>query len=343
MRLLILGGTRFAGRHLAAAALDAGHKVTLFNRGISNAEIFPQAEKLRGDRDSEGDLRAALAERRWEAVIDCCGYRPEQVAAAARCLGGAVERYVFLSTISVYADFAAGPDEGSPLKQPLADGEGRVDERYGSLKARCEEVLERALPGRVLTVRSGLLIGPHDRTQRFAWWVQRVAAGGEVLAPGRPQHPLQLIDARDLAAWILRLLAQGATGCFNATSPRGRLTFGGLVETSRAVAASEARFTWVSGGFLAARGVRPMDDLPLWLPEEAHGFYAVDTARAVAAGLRLRPLAHSVRAVLAEAPSGQPAAAPPTARLSPQREAELLQAWHAARAEGTTLLPEPAA
>jgi 2'-hydroxyisoflavone reductase len=327
MRLLILGGTRFAGRHLAAAALDAGHEVTLFNRGISNVEIFPQAERLCGDRDREGDLRAAFAGRRWDAVIDCCGYRPEQVAAAARWLGGAVERYVFLSTISVYADFAVGPDEGSPLKQPLADGEGRVDERYGSLKARCEEVLERALPGRVLVVRPGLLIGPHDRTQRFAWWVQRVAVGGEVLAPGRPQHPLQLIDARDLAAWILQMLAQGATGCFNATSPRGRQTFGGLLETCRAVAASEARFTWVSAGFLAARGVSPMDDLPLWLPEEAHGFYAVDTARAVAAGLRLRPLAHSVRAVLAEAPGGQPAVAAPTARLSPQREAELMREW----------------
>jgi 2'-hydroxyisoflavone reductase len=332
MRLLILGGTRFAGRHLAAAALDAGHEVTLFNRGLSHPELFPRAEKLRGDRDREDDLAAALAGRRWDAVADCCGYRPEQVAAAARCLGGAVRRYLFLSTISVYADFASGPDESSPLKAPrVPGGEQREDERYGALKARCEAAVEEAMAGRTLVVRSGLLIGPHDRTQRFAWWVRRVAAGGEVLAPGRPEHPLQLIDARDLAAWMLLALERGATGRFNATSPRGRLTFGGLLETSRAVAASAARFTWVDAGFLAANGVRPMDDLPLWLPEEAHGFYAVDAARAAAAGLRLRPLAHSIRAVLAEPPPSQPAAAA-SARLPPRREAELLQAWHASRA-----------
>lgn len=334
MRLLILGGTRFAGRHIAAAALDAGHEVTLFHRGLTNPGLFPRAETLRGDRDREDDLAAALGGRRWDAVIDCCGYRPEQVAAAVRCLGEAVERYVFLSTISVYADFASGPDEDSPLKPPCDPAaEQREDERYGALKAQCEAAVEQAMPGRALVVRAGLLIGPHDRTQRFAWWVRRVAAGGEVLAPGRPEHPLQLLDARDLASWLLLALARGATGRFNTTSPRHRLTFGGLLETCRAVAASEARFTWVGGRFLAANGVRPMDDLPLWLPEQAHGFYAVDTSRAIAAGLSLRPLAHSVRAVLAEQDQpGQPAGGAPSARLSPQREASLLQAWHADKA-----------
>jgi 2'-hydroxyisoflavone reductase len=332
MRLLILGGTRFAGRHLAAAALDAGHEVTLFNRGLTHPELFPRAEKLRGDRDRDADLAAALAGRQWDAVADCCGYRPEQVAAAVRCLGGAVQRYLFLSTISVYADFAVGPDEGSPLKAaPGPDVERREDLHYGALKAQCEAVVEEEMPGRALVVRSGLMIGPHDRTQRFAWWVRRVAAGGEVLAPGRPEHPLQLLDARDLAAWMLLALVRGAAGRFNATSPRGRLTFGGLLDACRAVAASAARFTWVDGSFLAANGVRPMDDLPLWLPEEARGFFAVDTARAAAAGLTLRPLAHSIRAVLAESHPAPPAAAA-SARLSPQREAELLQAWHARHA-----------
>jgi 2'-hydroxyisoflavone reductase len=337
MRLLILGGTRFAGRHLAAAALDAGHEVTLFNRGLTDPDLFPRAEQLRGDRDRVGDLAAAFAGRQWDAVADCCGYRPEQVAAATRCLGGAVQRYLFLSTISVYADFASGPDESSPLKAPLGpEGEHREDLRYGALKARCEAVVEESMPERALIVRSGLLIGPHDRTQRFAWWVRRVAAGGEVLAPGRPGHPMQLVDARDLAAWLLLALARGAAGRFNATSPRGRLTFGGLLETCRAVAASAARFTWVDGSFLAANGVRPMDDLPLWLPEEAHGFYAVDTARAAAAGLTLRPLAHSVRAVLAELPASQPAGVA-SARLPPEREAELLRSWHARNAAAPRL------
>jgi 2'-hydroxyisoflavone reductase len=330
MRLLILGGTRFAGRHLAAAALDAGHEVTLFNRGLSHPELFPRAEKLRGDRDRPGDLAAALGGRQWDAVADCCGYRPEQVAAAARCLAGAVRCYLFLSTISVYAGFASGPDETSPLKATLGPDAEREDQRYGELKARCEAAVEEAMPGRALIVRAGLLIGPHDRTQRFSWWVRRVAAGGEVLAPGRPEHPLQLIDARDLAAWLLLALARGETGRFNATSPRGRLTFGGLLESCRAVAASAAHFTWVDGSFLAANGVRPMDDLPLWLPGEAHGFYAVDTARATAAGLSLRPLAHSVRAVLAEPLPGQAAGAA-SVRLPPRREAELLQAWQARR------------
>lgn len=330
MRLLILGGTRFLGRHLAAAALDAGHQVTLFNRGLSGPDLFPGAEKLRGDRD--GDL-SALAGSRWEAVIDCCGFRPDQVRASARLLAGAVERYVFISSISVYADFASGPGEDAPLEPPpgAAAESDREDRRYGALKALCEQAVEEAMPGRALQVRPGLLIGPHDRMQRFSYWVRRVAAGGEVLAPGRPEHPLQLIDARDLAAWLLRALEGGEAGCFNATSPRGRLTFGGLLETCRLVAASEARFTWVDEPFLAAHGVRPFDDLPLWVPAELRGFHAVDTARAIAAGLTLRPLSHSVRAVLAEhAAAGAPGAATAAnTRLTPGREDELLRAWHA--------------
>ncbi|HYL05687.1 MAG TPA: NAD-dependent epimerase/dehydratase family protein [Thermoanaerobaculia bacterium] len=332
LRLLILGGTRFLGRHIAAAALGAGHEVTLFNRGFTAPELFPNAEALRGDRD--GDL-SALAGRRWDAVIDCCGYRPEQVRASARLLAGAVQRYVFVSTVSVYADFAAGPGEGSPLEPPgAAAAEAREDRRYGAAKALCEQEAEEAMPGRVLHVRPGLLIGPHDRMQRFSYWVRRVAAGGEVLAPGRPEHPLQLIDARDLASWLISAVARRETGRFNATSPRGRLTFGGLLATCRLVAASEARFTWVSEEFLVAQGVRPFDDLPLWVPAAMRGFHAVDTSRAMAAGLTLRPLAHSVRAVLAEPAAGaEPAAAagakPAAARLTARRESELLHAWHA--------------
>ena len=329
MHLLILGGTRFVGRHLAAAALEAGHRVTLFNRGLTHPGLFPRAEQLRGDRDR--DL-SALAGRRWDAAVDCCGYRPEQVGAAARCLAGAVERYVFVSTVSVYADFATGPDEGSPLKEPRdAAANDREDYRYGSLKALCEQAAEEALPGRVLHVRPGLLIGPYDRTQRFTYWVRRVAAGGEVLAPGRPEHVLQLIDARDLAAWLLRVIAQGATGRYNATSPRGRLTFGGMLDSCRAVTGSDARFTWVDETFLLERAVKPFDDLPLWLPDDLRGFFGVDTAKAHAAGLSLRPLAHTIRAVLMEAPGGSEAAGATSPRMTREREAELVRAWHGTR------------
>jgi 2'-hydroxyisoflavone reductase len=327
MNLLILGGTRFVGRHFTAAALAAGHRVTLFHRGISNPGLFPAAETLHGDRDRDGDL-AALAGRRWDAVVDCCGYRPEQVRASAQRLVAAVELYAFISTISVYADFSTGPDEESPLRAPpdpaAADGDS-----YGVLKAQCEREIEQAMPGRVLHVRPGLLIGPHDRTRRFSHWVHRVAAGGEVLAPGRPEDPLQLLDARDLAVWVLRAVERRTTGRYNVASPRGGLTFGGVLAACRAAAGSEARFTWVDEDFLLAHEVAPSSDLPLWLPRSVHGFYAVDSSCAKAAGLVPRPLAHSVSAVLAESPvAAEPAGGGAAARLTRQREAELLHAWH---------------
>jgi 2'-hydroxyisoflavone reductase len=328
MKLLILGGTRFVGRHLTAAALAAGHQVTLFHRGVSHPELFPRAERLLGDRDQDGGL-SALCGRSWDAVIDTCGYRPEQVRTSARLLAAAVEHCVFISTISVYADFTSGPHEDSPLKQPRAAGEEEsAGHRYGALKVLCEQEAEAAMPGRVLHVRSGLLIGPHDHTDRFSWWVRRVAAGGEILAPGRPEHPLQLLDARDLADWVLAALERRATGPFNVTARPGHLSFGKMLATCRSVAASAARFTWVSEEFLDAHEV----DLPLWLLAGHHGFYLVDTSRAAAAGLAPRPLAESVGAVLAE--SSDEAAAGAAPRLTREREAELLAAWHAAPAAG---------
>ncbi len=205
MKLLVLGGTVFLGRHLVEAATARGHSVTLFNRGQHNPELYPEVEKLRGDRDS--DL-SALQGRRWDAVIDTCGYLPRAVRASAELLADAVDHYTFISSISVYADFhTPAMDESAPVGT-LADEtvEEVTGETYGPLKALCEQAAERALPGRVLNIRPGLIVGPHDPTDRFTYWPVRVARGGEVLAPGRPHVPVQVIDGRDLAEWTVRMV-----------------------------------------------------------------------------------------------------------------------------------------
>lgn len=317
MNLLILGGTRFVGRHITGAALAAGHRVTLFNRGTTNPDLFPEAEKLQGDRG--GDL-SALEGRRWDAVIDVNGYLPRHVRAMAERLRDAVDRYVFISTISVYKDLSVpGTTEESPLEEP-EPGDEDVKEMppggYGRLKVLCERTADASLPGRVLHVRPCIVAGPHDHTGRFTYWVDRVARGGEVLAPGRPERPVQFIDARDLAAWVVRMTERRETGVFNATAPRGVFPMRGLLETCREVSGSDATFTWVSDAFLQENGVR----LPLWWPEGPEGLDVVDNTKALAHGFTLRPPADTVRDLLGEQVSDQ---------LPPGREAELLRAWHA--------------
>jgi 2'-hydroxyisoflavone reductase len=332
MNLLILGGTVFLGRHLVDAALAAGHQVTLFNRGRHGAEIFPQVEKLRGDRDGGLD---ALAGRRWDAVIDTCGYVPRLVRASAELLASSVAHYTFISSISVYRDTDGAPvDEGSPVGV-LADEsvEEITGETYGPLKALCEQAAEAAMPGRVLNVRPGLIVGPHDPSDRFTYWVWRVAQGGAVLAPGRPQRPVELNDARDLAGWILRMVEAQRTGVYNATGPAYPLTMGDMLETCRQAIGSNARFTWVDEAFLLAHGVAPWSELPLWLPESDNGVMAADCRRAIAAGLNFRPLAETVRDTLAWlranwAPlAGDLSAIELRAGMARAREAELLAAW----------------
>ncbi len=336
MNLLILGGTVFLGRHLVDAALAAGHQVTLFNRGRHNPDLFPQVEKLRGDRDGGLD---ALAGRRWDAVIDTCGYVPRLVRASAELLAGSVEHYTFISSISVYRDLDQAPvDESSPVGV-LADEsvEEITGETYGPLKALCEQAAEAAMPGRVLNVRPGLIVGPHDPTDRFTYWVWRAALGGEVLAPGRPQRRIELIDARDLAGWILRSVAAGRTGVYNATGPAYELTMSDMLATCRQAIGSSARFTWVDEAFLLANGVAPWSELPLWLPEADNGVMAVDCRQAMAAGLAFRPLAETVEDTLAwlradRAPlDGGLGAIALHAGMARAREAELLAAWHAQR------------
>jgi 2'-hydroxyisoflavone reductase len=332
MNLLILGGTVFLGRHLVEAALVAGHRVTLFNRGQHNPDLFPQVEKLRGDRDGGLD---ALAGRRWDAVIDTCGYVPRLVRASAGLLAGNVDHYTFISSISVYRDLDQAPvDESSPVGV-LADAsvEEITGETYGPLKALCEQAAEAAMPGRVLHVRPGLIVGPHDPTDRFTYWPWRVAQGGDVLAPGRPERRVELIDGRDLAHWILRAVEARRTGVYNATGPAHELTMGDLLQTCRQATGGHATLTWVDEAFLLANGVAPWSELPLWLPEADNGVMAVDCRRAIAAGLAFRPLAETVQDTLAwlqvdKAPAEDGLSKIELrAGMARAREAELLAAW----------------
>lgn len=323
LSLLILGGTRFVGRHLTGAALAAGHQVTLFNRGRTNPDLFPQAERIQGDRGRDLDK---LGGRRWDAAIDVNGYLPKEVRASAERLAGAVERYVYVSTISVYSDWKTpGMDEAAPLEQPQPGDEtaGEIPPRgYGRLKALCERFVQEAAPGRALIVRPCIIVGPWDPTGRFTYWVERTARGGEVLAPGRPDRPVELIDARDLAAWVVSMTGRRETGIYNATGPRDLLTMEGMLHACREALGSDARFRWVADDFLESRGVR----LPFWLPEEKFGFNLVDHARAVEKGLTYRPLADTVRDVhawVAGDRKGRDAYDFP-----PEREADLLSLWN---------------
>ena len=321
VRVLVLGGTLFLGRHIVEAALARGHEVVLFNRGRRNPHLFPQIEKLRGDRD--GDV-AALRGRRFEAVIDPSGYRPEQVRAVTDVLGGAMAHYIFISSISAYREFP--PHRLFDEDAPLAQG----DQGYGALKARCEETLEETIPSRVARVRPGLIVGPHDPTDRFTYWPRRVGRGGNVLAPGRPDRPVQLVDVRDLSEWCVRLAEHQRVGVFNAVGPGSTLTMGRLLEDCAAVTGNLTHFTWVSDDGLLAASVKPWTELPLWIPENdprVGGMLLADNRRAVAAGLTFRPLTDTISATI-EWYRREGAAGPDlpirVTPIAPEREAELL-------------------
>lgn len=329
MKLLILGGTRFVGRHLVGAALARGHDVSLFNRGQADPELFPEVEKLRGDRD--GDL-GALRGRRWDAVVDTSGYVPRVVRASAELLAGAVDHYTSISSVSVYSDLSiVGADENAPVGT-LEDQsvEEVTGETYGPLKVLCERAVEATMPGRTLIIRPGLVAGPDDPTDRFTYWPHRVAQGGEVLAPGRPDRQVQFIDARDLGEWMVRMVEGRQTGVYNATGPDYVLSMGRLLDECKAAIGSDARFTWVDERFLLDAGVEPWIQLPLWVPEdeEHRGLLSINVDKAIAAGLTFRPPADSIRDTLAR-DAGRPADREWLAGLRPEREREVLQAWHA--------------
>jgi 2'-hydroxyisoflavone reductase len=320
MRLLFIGGTRFVGRHIAAAAIEHGHAVTLFNRGVSaGPELFPDAEHVRGDRHAGG--LSALAGRRFDAIVDSSAYFPADVSAAAAV---AADRYLFVSSGSVYREpVAAGSDESAPLIE-LGD---RVPdtiaaaEDYGGLKVLCERVAERRFPGAALVLRCGLVVGPGDPTERFAYWPRRVARGGSVLAAEADQ-PVQFIDARDLGRFALTLLETGSAGVFNAVGPIAPLTMAGLLRACADAGGSDAVPVFAGDAFLLDHGVEPWTDLPLWLPSDRAGFLAVDTSRAQAAGLRTRPVRDTAADVLRWDAGRDPADRRDA--MPPDRERELL-------------------
>jgi 2'-hydroxyisoflavone reductase len=297
MKLLVLGGTKFLGRHAVDAALAGGHDVTIFTRGQTNPELFPDVEHLTGNRD--GDLDA-LRGRSWDGVVDTSGYVPRIVRESAELLRDDVERYVFVSSISVYDDFSRPVTEATPVAELADPATEEIMENYGALKAACERVVEEAYGERSARVRAGLIVGPYDPTDRFTYWPRRIALGGSVLGPGDPDAPVQFVDARDLAAWLVRLALAGPGGTFNATGPAQPLTFAELLERTRDVIGSNADIVWVEDERVLDAGVQPWMELPLWLPGSEHaGMARADISRALDAGLTFRPVEETVADTLA--------------------------------------------
>jgi len=336
MRLLILGGTIFVGRALVEAAQARGYEVTLFNRGQHNPDLFPDVERLRGDRDGGLD---ALRGRTWDAVVDTCGYVPRLVRQSAELLADAVGHYTFISSISVYGDFSkSGIDEADHVGTLEDEAVEEVTgETYGPLKALCEQAAERALPGRVLNVRAGLIVGPYDISDRFTYWPVRVARGGEVLAPGQPDARTQFIDVRDLVDWNLRAIEAGTPGVYNVTGPEKPLTLQMVLDACRAVGGSDASITWVDAAFLKEKEVAPWTELPLYIGDDPGfaGIDSVDCGKAIRSGLTFRPLEDTVRATL-DWEAARPADHPWRAGITAEREAELLRAWHEAKQPATS-------
>lgn len=308
MKILVIGGTRFVGRHFVTAALARDHELTLFNRGRHAAVPLTGVETIHGDRHSE---LHKLAGRRWDVVVDMCGLLPHAVAASAEALREAVDVYVFVSSQSVYVDVSRpGVDETSPtetLSQEQLDKANAIDASrasaasygnlYGGLKTLCEHAAEAVMPGRVLVQRPGLIVGPYDYTDRFTYWVARVARGGKVLAPGRPQRPVQFIDARDLADWTVKTIEEKRVGVYNCNGLPGAVTMENLLEECKAVSGSDASFKWVDEEFLLQRQVGAWSEQPLWLPESEEslkGFMFVNSGKAIEAGLKFRSLTETV-------------------------------------------------
>jgi 2'-hydroxyisoflavone reductase len=295
MRILVIGGTIFVGRHIVEVALRRGHEVTLFNRGRGNAELFPEARKIIGDRRKD---MHALSGCSWDVVIDSCGYVPHEVQTSADALKSGCDLYAFISTGAVYKDKSRTgiTEEDALLELDDFDTQEMVPEKYGELKAGCESVVQEVFSDKSLIIRPGLVVGPHDPTDRFTYWPVRVEAGGRILAPGNPRRPVQFIDVRDLADWTVSMVERKAVGIYNAIGPDYSLSMSQLLEDCKFVSASDAEFAWISDEELQRQNVDRWTDLPLWIPEngEERGFLSRNNSRAIAAGLRFRALRETI-------------------------------------------------
>ena len=298
--ILILGGTGFIGPHQVEEALGRGHNVTIFNRGKSGPDMFPQLENLIGDRDN--DLKA-LKGRKWDAVIDNSGFVPRWVKQSTELLKGNVDHYLYMSSLSIYADNTViGQTESGKLQQ-LKDptSEERSAANYGGMKALSEKFVQVSFPKAATLMRAGLVVGPGDPTDRFTYWPVRLHRGGRVLAPGTPKDPIQCIDVRDLARWTIQAIEEKHYGAYNLTGPYHQLTMGDFLDTVKETINSEAQLTWVDASFLEREKVAPWTDLPLWIPPDSdfRGFVRVDISKAVNAGLTFTPMATTVQDSLA--------------------------------------------
>ena len=335
LRILILGGTGFTGPYQVRYALSRGHKVTTFNRGKTHpGELPKEVEQLIGDRNGQLD---ALKHRQWDVAIDNPTTLPAWVRDAAQILKGNVERYVFISTISVYADTSQGVDETAPLakydgadpyKETIEAVKASGYKTYGPLKALSEKEAEKWFPGKTLIIRPGLIVGPRDETDRFTYWPVRIDRGGGVLAPGNPSDPVQFIDARDLAEWTIRMAENRETGIYSATGPSKPLGIGQMLDRIKDALHSNAKFTWLPAEFLKQQKVEAWSDMPVWAGDEL-GLARTKIDRALAKGLTFRPLAETARDTLAWFKSlPQDRQSKLRAGVTPEREAEVLAAWH---------------
>jgi len=336
LRILILGGTGFIGPHQVRYAISRGHTVTLFNRGRTNPGLFPEVEKLRGDRDGGLDV---LRGREWDAVLDNSGYLPRLVRDSAQLLKDSVGRYLFVSSISVY-DMTLGPGQDvdvapvATMEDPTLEPEN-LGQFYGPLKALCEEEVSKAFGDRAISVRPGAITGPGDPTDRIRHWIARVERGGEILVPGKPTDAVQYIDARDLTGWCVRMLEQGDSGTYNATGPSAPLSTAELVYGIRAISSTDLSFTWVDEDFLSEHEVRDSAYMP-WLPSTSvmAAFNYINLSRSLATGLTFRPLATTAFDMLDEYRASTEREGPQgfgrRGGVSWEREAELLREWHEA-------------
>ena len=335
MKILILGGTGFTGPYQVKYALSRGHKVTTFNRGKSHpGELPAEVEQLIGDRNGKLD---ALKNRQWDVVIDNPTTVPAWVRDAAQILKGNVERYVFVSTISVYGEVKTGVDENAPTekyegadpyKETIEAVRAAGFKTYGPLKALSEKEVEKWFPGKALIIRPGLIVGPRDETDRFTYWPVRLDRGGEVLAPGDQNDPVQFIDARDLAEWTIRMVEDRESGIYNATGPAKPLGVGEMLDGIKTAEKSNATFTWVNEDFLTEQKVGPWSDMPVWTGKDS-GLARTSIDKALGKGLTFRPLAETTRDTLAwfkSLPAERQSKM--KAGLTPEREAEVLAAFH---------------